>query len=43
LIDTIEKVPNKIVGAISRNDEISRASRSKILWDNPTKAFGLGT
>ena len=38
----IDKFPDKTVGAISSNDKISRASRTKILWDNPTKAFGLG-
>jgi len=30
------------VGAISSNDKISRESRAKILWDNPSRAFGLG-
>jgi predicted TIM-barrel fold metal-dependent hydrolase len=40
--DAIDKFPDKTVGAISSNEKISRASRTKILWDNPTKAFGLG-
>jgi hypothetical protein len=40
--DAIDKFPDKTVGAISSNDKISRGSRTKILWDNPTRAFGLG-
>ena len=40
--DAIDKFPDKTVGAISGNDKISRESRAKILWDNPTKAFSLG-
>jgi predicted TIM-barrel fold metal-dependent hydrolase len=40
--DAIDKFPDKTVRLISSNDRISRASRSKILSDNPTKAFGLG-
>jgi hypothetical protein len=30
------------VGAISSNKKIPAESRRKILWDNPTKSFGLG-
>ena len=40
--DAIDKFPDKTVGAISSNDKISVESRRKILWDNPTKTFGLG-
>jgi predicted TIM-barrel fold metal-dependent hydrolase len=40
--DAIDKVPDKTVGAISSNNKISAESRRKILWDNPTKTFGLG-
>jgi predicted TIM-barrel fold metal-dependent hydrolase len=40
--DAIDKFPDKTVGAISSNDKISAESRRKILWDNPTKSFGLG-
>ena len=40
--DAIDKFPDKTVGAISSNDKIAAQSRRKILWDNPTKTFGLG-
>ena len=40
--DAIDKFPDKTVGAISSNNKISAESRRKILWDNPTKTFGLG-
>jgi hypothetical protein len=40
--DAIDKFPDQTVGAISSNEKIPRESRAKILWDNPTSAFGLG-
>jgi predicted TIM-barrel fold metal-dependent hydrolase len=40
--DAIDKFPDQTVGAISSNERISAESRRKILWDNPTKTFGLG-
>jgi predicted TIM-barrel fold metal-dependent hydrolase len=40
--DAIDKFPDKTIGAISGNNKISAESRRKILWDNPTKTFGLG-
>jgi predicted TIM-barrel fold metal-dependent hydrolase len=40
--DAIDKFPDKTVGAISGNNKIAAESRRKILWDNPTKTFGLG-
>ena len=40
--DAIDKFPDKTVGDISSNEKISRESRTKILWDNPTRAYSLG-
>jgi predicted TIM-barrel fold metal-dependent hydrolase len=40
--DAIDKFPDQTVGSLSGNNKLSAESRRKILWDNPTKTYGLG-
>jgi predicted TIM-barrel fold metal-dependent hydrolase len=39
--DAVDKFPDKTIGSLSGNPNLSTATRRKILWDNPVRAFGL--
>lgn len=39
--DAVDKFPDKTIGSLSGNAKLSPATRKKILWDNPIRAFGL--
>jgi predicted TIM-barrel fold metal-dependent hydrolase len=40
--DAIDKFPERTVGALSANQNLSAETRQKILWNNPARLYGLG-
>jgi predicted TIM-barrel fold metal-dependent hydrolase len=41
--DAVDKFPDRTVGELVRNPELSPATKRKILWDNPARLYGLGS
>ena len=39
--DAVEKFPDRTIGDLVRNDELSDETKRKILWDNPARFYGL--
>ena len=39
--DAMDKFPDRTVGALSANDNLSAETRRKILWDNSVRLYGL--
>jgi predicted TIM-barrel fold metal-dependent hydrolase len=39
--DAAEKFPERTVGDLANNSNLSEATRQKILWDNPARLYGI--
>jgi predicted TIM-barrel fold metal-dependent hydrolase len=39
--DAAEKFPERTVGDLAKNTDLSEATRRKILWDNPARLYGI--
>jgi predicted TIM-barrel fold metal-dependent hydrolase len=39
--DCIGKFPDRTVGDLTDNNDLSKKARRKILWDNPVRLYGL--
>lgn len=39
--DAVDKFPERTVGDLTRNAELSDVAKRKILWDNPARLFGI--
>jgi predicted TIM-barrel fold metal-dependent hydrolase len=39
--DAVEKFPERTIGDLVRNADLSDATKRKILWDNPARFYNL--